>query len=98
MALTLGTSALHRWEDKNNSIDELDALSLGKTEPRAVVFSFSQEHKMLFYVSDLSYLSDSEFYLALVLPFGFPALGNLCALFESTSACEQYLRSYVVFG
>lgn len=33
-------------------------LSLGKTEPKAVLFSFSQDHKMLFYVSDLSYLSD----------------------------------------
>lgn len=31
-------------------------------------------------------------------PFGVPALGNLCALFESASACEQHLCSYVVFG
>lgn len=31
-------------------------------------------------------------------PFGFPAFGNLCALFESASTCQQHMCSYVVFG
>lgn len=58
LAPTVGTSALHHKEDKNNSIDGLAAFSWGKIEPRAFVFAFSQVDKMLFYVSHILFLSD----------------------------------------